>query len=61
MNSRRSHSITSSARASSDGGHFDAEQLGGSEINDQFGFGGLLDWQIGGLFTLEYPGRIHAN
>jgi hypothetical protein len=41
--------------------HLDAEQLGGSEINDQFGFGGLLDWQIGGLFALENPGGIDAN
>jgi hypothetical protein len=26
-----------------------------------FGFGGLLDWQIGELFTLENPGGIDAN
>ena len=49
MNSRRSHSITSSARASSDGGIVEPERLGGLEVDDQIEFGRLLDRKVGGF------------
>ena len=53
MNSRRSHSITSSARASSVGGTVEAERLGGLEVDDQFEFGRRLHRQVGRLLALE--------
>ena len=53
MNSRRSHSITSSARASSVGGTVEAERLGGLEIDHQFVLGRRLHRQVGGLLALE--------
>ena len=49
MNSRRSHSITSSARASSARRHVEAERLGDREIDDQLEFGRLLDRQVARL------------
>ena len=53
MNSRRSHSITSSARASSDRRHFEAKRLGGLQVDDQFVLGRRLHRQIGRLLALE--------
>ena len=49
MNSRRSHSITSSARASSDSAEWKPERLSSLEVDDQLEFGRLLDWQVAGL------------
>src|SRR5262245_4118249 len=34
-------------------GHFDAERLGGFQIDDQFVLGGRLHWQVGWLFALK--------
>jgi hypothetical protein len=42
------YSITSSARASGDGGTFEAERLGGFAVDDQLMFGRRLHWQVGG-------------
>ena len=53
MNSRRSHSITSSARASSVGGTVEAERLGGLQVDDQLEFGRLLDRQSAGFAPLR--------
>ena len=53
MNSRRLHSITSSARASSDVGTVEAERLGGLEVDDQLELGRLLHRQVGWLLALE--------
>ena len=53
MNSRRDHSITSSARASRRWRHIEAERLGGLEIDDQLDFRGLLDREVAGLCSLE--------
>jgi hypothetical protein len=44
--------MTSSARATSDCGHREAERLGGLEIDHQLELGRLLDRQIGRLFTI---------
>ena len=33
--------------------HFEAERLGGLEVDDQLELGRLLDWQVGGLCALE--------
>ena len=49
----RTHSITSSARASSDGGTVEAERLGGLEVDDQLELGRLPHRQIGRLLALE--------
>ena len=49
----RTYSITSSARASSDRRHREAERLGGLEVDDQLVLGRRLDRQIGGLLALE--------
>ena len=49
MNSRRSHSITSSARASSVGGTVEAERLGGVQVDDEIELGRLLDRDVGRL------------
>ena len=53
MNSRRSHSITSSARASSVGGTVEAERLGGLEVDHQLVLGRRLHRQVGRLLALE--------
>ena len=53
MNSRRLHSITSSARASSGGGTVDAERLGGPEIDNGFVPGRRLHRQIAGRVALK--------
>ena len=52
MNSRRSHSITSSARASSVGGTVEAERLGGLEVDHQLVLGWRLHRQVGRLLAL---------
>jgi hypothetical protein len=44
-----SHSITSSARASSEAGNFEAERLGGRQIDDQIELGRLLDRDVSRL------------
>ena len=44
-----SHSITSSARASSVGGIVEAERLGGRQVDDQIELGRLLDREVGRL------------
>ena len=55
------YSITSSARASSDRRHVEAERLGGLEVDHQFVLGWCLHWQVVGLLTLQdvvhVPGR----
>ena len=61
MNSRRRHSITSSARPSSESGTVEAERLGGLEVDDQLDFRGLLDRQIGGLLAFENPASVDAD
>ena len=61
MNSRRSHSITSSARASSVGGTVEAERLGGLEVDHELELGRLIDRQVGGLFALENPSDVEAG
>ena len=43
------HSITSSARASSDGRHVEAERLRGLEVDGHFELGRRLHRQVGGL------------
>src|SRR3954454_25326346 len=52
MNSRRFHSITSPARASTVAGTSRIECLGGLEVRHKFVFGRRLYWQVGRLFTL---------
>ena len=47
------HSITSSARASSDGGTVEPERLGGLEIDHQLVLGRRLHRQVGRLLALE--------
>ena len=61
MNSRRVHSITSSARASSDGGTVEAERLGGLEVDHQLELRGAVDRQVRGLGTLEDAAGIDAD
>jgi hypothetical protein len=46
------HSITSSARASSEGGH-EAACLGGLEVDHQLILGGVLHRQVARLLSLE--------
>jgi hypothetical protein len=52
------YSITSSARCSTDCGTANAKRLGGLQIDDQFEFGRLLDWQIAGLGALQDSPRV---
>ena len=61
MNSRRLHSITSSARASSVGGTVEAEHPGGLGVDDQLELGRLHDRQVGGLRALEDAAGIDAG
>jgi hypothetical protein len=39
------------------GWHGEAERLGGVEIDYEFEFGGLKNWQVGGLGTPKYTAR----
>ena len=48
------HSITSSARTSSDWRDFEAERLGCLEVDDQFELGRELNGQIGDWGAFEY-------
>src|SRR5262249_35613669 len=41
--------------------HVDAERLGGLEVDRQLGLRDLLDWQVGGLLTLDNPSGVDAN
>ena len=61
MNSRRSHSITSSARASSVGGTSRPSALAVFEVDDQLEFGRLHDRQVGGLGAFENAAGIDAD
>ena len=56
----RTHSITSSARASSFG-DFEAERLGGFQVDDQFELGRLLHRQVSRLCALEDSAGIDAD
>ena len=49
----RTHSITSSARASSDGGIVEAERLGGLEVDDQLEFVGCSTGKSAGFAPLS--------
>jgi hypothetical protein len=42
------------------GGNCEAERLGSFEVEDEFEFGGLLDWQLPGLLTFQNPPGIAA-
>ena len=53
MNSRRFHSITSSARSWRFAIDRKAKPLRSLEIDDQLKFAWLLDWQIGRLRALQ--------
>ena len=53
MNSRRSHSITSSARESNDVGHGEAERLGGLQVNRKLEFGRRLHRKVGRFLALK--------
>src|SRR5262245_55480503 len=61
MSRRRVHSITSLARARSRRWDFDAQTLGGLQIDDQFEFRRQRDWQVGWLLALENPAGVDAN
>ena len=61
MNSRRSHSITSSARASSVGGHFKAEHPGSLGVDDEFEPRCLHDRQIGRGAALDDATDVEAD
>src|SRR5271169_3231618 len=41
--------------------HFEAERLGGLEVDHELEFGGLHDRQVGGLLPLENPPRVDAS
>src|SRR4029453_17673109 len=41
--------------------HGKAEGLGGFQIDDQFDFGGLLNWEIGRLLPLENPAGVYPE
>ena len=53
MNSRRLHSITSSARASADRRHVEAERLSGLEVDDELELGRLFDRNVSGLCAVQ--------
>src|SRR5215211_5340798 len=56
-----SHSITSSARASSIGGTSRPEGLGRFEVEDKLELGRLLNWKIGWLGALKYLVNIRRG
>src|SRR5262249_50717962 len=41
--------------------NFEAERLGGLEIDDQLDLRGLIDWQVGRLRTLENAAGVEAD
>jgi hypothetical protein len=43
------------------GRHSEAERLGGVEIDYEFEFGGLKNWQVGGLGTPKYTACIDTG
>ena len=59
--SRSLYSITSSARASSDRRHFEAERPGRLQVDDELEFGRLQDRQVGGLRALEDLTGVDAD
>ena len=61
MNSRRFHSITSSARGEQRSAARQAERLGGLEVDDQLELGRLHHRQVGRLVALEDPAGIDAD
>ena len=61
MNSRRIHSITSSAVASRVGGTVEAEHPGGLEVDDQLELGRLHDRQVRRLRALKDAAGVDAD
>ena len=61
MNSRRYHSITSSARASSDVGHVEAERPRGRRLMTNSNLVDCIDRQVGGLGALEDAAGVDAK
>ena len=61
MNSRRYHSITSSARGEQRRRHGEAEHPGGLGVDDQLELGRLHDRQVRGLGALEDAAGIDAD
>ena len=57
----RTHSITSSARASNVGGIVETERLGGLEVDHQLELGRLLHRQVGWLCALRIVPDIDAR
>src|SRR5215470_1956334 len=55
------HSITSSARASSEGGTSKPSALGGLKVDDKLNFCGLNHRQVGRLFSLKDATNIDAD
>ena len=55
------HSITSSASGEQLGGTFEAERLGGLEVDHELELGRLHDRQVGRLLALENPAGIDAG
>ena len=60
MNSRR-FTRSPRRRARADVGDFEAERLGGFEIEDELEFGGLKHRQVGRLLAAENTPRIDAD
>jgi len=58
---RASYSITSSAMESTPAGIVRPSVFAGFEVDDQLEFGGLEDWQVGGLRALEDLTGVDAD
>jgi len=41
--------------------YVETERLRGLEVDHQLELGGLLDWQVGGLFAFEDTARVEAR
>src|SRR5262249_46445627 len=54
-------SITGAGRPIGEFGNVNAQLLGGLQVDVQLDFSGLLDWQVGGLLTLENPAGIDSG